>query len=55
MATVIQVKKEKRELKYGVMARLTLESILWEIWYGSQKLHLIGGPIHVKVDLVVLG
>jgi hypothetical protein len=36
------------------MARRTPESIFREIWYGSRGLHLIGAPIHVKIDLVAL-
>jgi hypothetical protein len=34
---------------------LAPESILGKIWYKSQGLHLIGTPIHVKIDLVALG
>jgi hypothetical protein len=45
----------QKGLKSRVMARLTSESILEEIWYGNQGLHLIGAPIRVKIDLVALG
>jgi hypothetical protein len=34
---------------------LTPESILEEIWYGSQGLHLIGAPIYDFKNLVGLG
>jgi hypothetical protein len=44
-----------RKVEFGVMARLTPESILGEIWYGSRGIHLIGAPIHVRIDLVALG
>jgi hypothetical protein len=37
------------------MARLTLESIIREIWYESWGLHLIGAPLHILVDSVGLG
>jgi hypothetical protein len=46
---------QQKGLKSRVMARLTSESILEEIWYGNQGLHLIGAPIRVKIDLVALG
>jgi hypothetical protein len=44
----------KKELKSEVMAKLTPESILREIWYVSGGLHLIGAPIRIKIDLVAL-
>jgi hypothetical protein len=45
LVTVIWVKKEDKELKSGVMARLTPESIFGEIWYGGRGLHQIGTHI----------
>jgi hypothetical protein len=46
--------KRQEELKFGVMARLTFESTLAAIWYGSWGLHLIGAPIHIQIDIVAL-
>jgi hypothetical protein len=54
LTTGIQSQRDKKELKSGVMARLTPESILVEIWYGSHGLHLIGAPICIKIDSVAL-
>jgi hypothetical protein len=50
LITDSRIKREK-ESTFGIIATLTLESILEEIWYGSRGIHLIDAPIHILTEI----